>query len=255
MLQFYETQGLSQRPIQYIMTAVITIIIFIAALQQSLSGFGFALIAMPILVQLVGIQAAAPLVAALALTLNIINSIRWRDAFDFNEIKRLGVWMALGVPLGIWGIFALDETLVKGGLGVVLIAYALFVLLKPGGLPTISRGWAYPAGFLAGMMGGAYNTAGPPLILYGSLRNWSNRRFRAVLQSLFAFSASIVVLGHVITGHYAPPVLGWLAISLPGLLMAVAAGVFLDKRIKPAQLKTWITILTFLMGISLLVPR
>ena len=234
---------------------LIAAIILLAAFQQSLSGFGFALIAMPILVQLVGIQAAAPLVAALALILNIINSIRWRDAFDFSEIKGVGVWMALGVPLGIWGVFTLDEALVRGGLGVVLIAYALFALLKPGGLPAISRRWAYPAGFLAGMMGGAYNTAGPPLILYGSLRQWSNRRFRAVLQSLFAFSASIVVLGHVLTRHYAPPVLGWLAISLPGLLMAVAAGAFLDKRIKPAQLRTWITILTLLMGISLLAHR
>ncbi len=42
------------------MAIIIAFIIFVAAFQQSLSGFGFSLGAMPILVQLVGIQLAAP---------------------------------------------------------------------------------------------------------------------------------------------------------------------------------------------------
>ncbi len=237
------------------MTALILAIVFISAFQQSLSGFGFALIAMPILVQLVGIQVAAPLVAALALMLNVINGIRWRQALDFSEIKRLGIWMALGVPIGIWGIFALNETIVKVGLGVLLVAYALFALLKPEQLPTISRRWAYPAGFLAGLLGGAYNTSGPPLILYGSLRNWSHQRFRAVLQSLFGFAASIVVIGHIIAGNYTQPVLRLTVIALPGTFIAVLLGALLDRHIRPEHLKKWITIATLLLGVSLLIPR
>ena len=236
------------------MTALIALIIFLAAFQQSLSGFGFALVAMPLLVQLVGIQVAAPLVAVLALTLNIINGIRWRKALDFNEIKRLGVWMALGVPLGIWGVFTLNETIIKVGLGALLVAYALFALLKPEKLPTISRRWAYPAGFFAGVLGGAYNTSGPPLILYGSLRNWSHQRFRAVLQTMFGFAASIVVIGHVIAGHYTTSVQKLAGYALPGLLLAVILGALLDKRIASDYLKKWITIATLILGISLFIP-
>jgi len=236
------------------MAFIIALIVFIAAFQQSLSGFGFSLVAMPILVQLVGIQTAAPLVAVLALTLNIINGFRWRKALDFSEIKRLGIWMALGVPMGIWGILALNETVVKAGLGALLVAYALFALLRPEKLPTIPRRWAYPAGFFAGLLGGAYNTSGPPLILYGSLRNWSHQRFRAVLQSLFGFAASIVVTGHLIARHYTPPVLTHVVISLPGLLLAVGLGMMLDKRIQPGHLKKWITIATLILGLSLFIP-
>ncbi len=237
------------------MALLIAAIIFISAFQQSLSGFGFSLVAMPILVQLAGIQVAAPLVAILALTLNIINGIRWRHALDFSEIKRLGIWMALGVPLGIWGIFALNETSVKVGLGALLVAYALFALLRPEKLPVISRRWAYPAGFFAGLLGGAYNTSGPPLILYGSLRNWSHQRFRAVLQSLFGFAASIVVIGHFIAGHYTQSVLNLTAVALPGMLIAVLLGALLDRRIKPQHIKKWITVTTLILGLSLLIPR
>jgi uncharacterized membrane protein YfcA len=237
------------------MALLIAAIIFISAFQQSLSGFGFSLVAMPILVQLVGIQVAAPLVAVLALTINIINGIRWRADLDFHEIKRLGIWMALGVPLGIWGIFVMNETIVKVGLGALLVAYALFALLRPEKLPVISRRWAYPAGFFAGLLGGAYNTSGPPLILYGSLRDWSHQRFRAVLQSLFGFAATIVVTGHIITGHYTQPVLKLAAYSVPGLLLAVLLGALLDQHIKPEHLKKWITIATLVLGVSLLIPR
>ncbi len=243
-----------KHPQSNVMTALIVAIVFLAAFQQSLSGFGFALVAMPILVQLVGIQVAAPLVAVLALTLNIINSIRWRREMDFSEIKRLGVWMALGAPVGIWGAFALNETLVKAGLGVLLAAYALFALFKPDKLPTISRRWAYPAGFLAGMLGGAYNTSGPPLILYGSLRNWPHKRFRAVLQSLFGFAASIVVAGHIIAGHYTQPVVTWYLLTLPGLLPAALLGSLLDRHINQKLLAKWITIATLVLGVSLLMP-
>ena len=234
------------------LAAIIASVIFIAALQQSLSGFGFALISMPILVHVAGIQVAAPLVAVLALLLNLINGYRWRDSFDLSELKRVGVWMLLGVPVGIWGIFTLNVHIVNWGLGILLISYALFALLRPKTLPKVSQRWAYPAGFAAGVLGGAYNTAGPPLILYGSLRAWSNQKFRAVLQSLFAVSASVVVLGHLVAGHYTRAELRLIGFAVPGLLLGILLGARLERHLKPAWLKKWITIITLLLGLSLL---
>ena len=233
------------------MDLIIAAVIFIAAFQQSLTGFGFALVSMPILVALLGIHEAAPLVALLDLIITIINGILWREAIDIREIKRLGIWMALGVPVGIWGVIVLDEGILKAGLGALLVGYALFALFKPEKLPTISRRWAYPAGFLAGVLGGAYNTAGPPLVLYGSLRNWSHERFRAVLQTLFGFAISIVVIGHLIAGHYTPAVLHKTMIALPGMLLAVILGALLDRRIQADHLKKWVIISTLVLGVSL----
>ncbi len=233
------------------MSFIIFTILLLSAFQQSLSGFGFSLVAMPILVQLIGIQVAAPLVAALALTLNIINGIRWREYLDLSEIKRLGLWMLLGVPIGILSVDYLPENALKMGLGGLLVAYALFSLLKPEKLPIISRRWAYPAGFFAGLLGGAYNTSGPPLILYGNLRNWTHDRFRAVLQTLFGFAAAMVVFGHILTGHYTADVRHWLWITTLAVLLGVLIGALLERYLKPQHLRTWITILTLLLGISL----
>ena len=64
-----------------------------------------------------------------------------------------------------------------------------------------SRRWAYPAGFIAGCLGGAYNTAGPPVIVYGSLRQWPKEEFRAVLQAFFFVNAVFTVASHTIARH------------------------------------------------------
>ncbi len=234
-------------------TALLAFFVFVAALTQTLSGFGFSLIVMPLAVHLLGIRTAAPLVAMSALTLNIINVIRYRQSLDFSEIKRLGLLTVLGIPVGVWALGNLDEQLVQTGLGVVLVGYALFVLISPTAPHPISRRWAYPAGFLAGALGGAYNTSGPPLILYGSLRQWSLHRFRAVLQAVFLLTASIIVLTHGVAGNITPSVRSQYLLIAPLLVLGVIGGALLDHRIQPQRLSTLVTILILVLGVSLIV--
>jgi uncharacterized membrane protein YfcA len=234
-------------------TTLLAFFVFAAALIQTLSGFGFALVVMPLAVHLLGIHTAAPLVAMSALTLNIVNVFRYRQSLDFSEIKRLGLLTVLGIPVGVWALGALDEQVVKVGLGVVLAGYALFSLLKPTAARPISRKWAYPAGFIAGALGGAYNTSGPPLILYGSLRQWPHHRFRAVLQAVFLLTASIVVLTHGVVGNITADILHLYLLAVPLLLLGVLGGALLDHRIQPQRLRTLVTVLILALGISLIV--
>ena len=76
-------------------------LVFCAALEQTISGFGFSLIVMPLATLILGIKSAAPLVALTGLTLYTINLLRYRQAINFHEILRLGIAAALGVPLGV----------------------------------------------------------------------------------------------------------------------------------------------------------
>ena len=106
---------------------------------------------------------------------------------------RLGAASIFGVPIGIWILANADESLVKQILGLLLTAYAIYALVRPTSSWVPSRRWVYPTGFLAGCLGGAYNTPGPPAIVYGSLRQWPRDEFRAVMQSLFFVNATLVV--------------------------------------------------------------
>jgi hypothetical protein len=67
-------------PQDFIMFFIVAVVMLISAFTQTLTGFGSALVSMPILSPLLGIQVASPLVALMAITLEAILLIRLRSA-------------------------------------------------------------------------------------------------------------------------------------------------------------------------------
>ena len=92
---------------------LIIFIVFFAAVIQTISGFGFALMVMPLLVLTLGIQTAAPLVALTGCTLYTVNLLRYRQAVNLSEVVRLAAAAMLGIPLGVLAIRTLDGILVQ----------------------------------------------------------------------------------------------------------------------------------------------
>lgn len=237
----------------HLTTLLLAGIVLVAAMLQTLSGFGFALVVMPLAVHLVGIYTAAPFVAAIALSLYAINLLRQRQALDWTELRRLGVVAALGAPVGIWLLTRIDANIIRTALGGLLASYALYTLFGQKKVRPITQRWAYVSGFAAGCLGGAYNIPGPPLILYGSLRQWPHQRFRAVLQAIFLVNGMVVVGTHLLTRHYTQSVRALLWPAWPALLIGVALGARLDQRLPAQYLRNLIMILIFVLGLSLIV--
>jgi uncharacterized membrane protein YfcA len=231
--------------------ALIVAIVLFAAVVQGLAGFGFAVMIMPLLTLLLGLQTAAPMVALTALTVYSINLIRFRRAIDIGVVLRLGVASAFGVPIGIWLLASVDEALVKRLLGLLLSIYAIYALVRPKASWTPSRLWIYPAGFFAGCLGGAYNTPGPPAIVYGQLRRWPRDEFRAVLQALFFVNAVLVVLSHSVAHHMTTQVLGFYLCALPALVVGILISARLDRRVNRERFRALVMIMILLLGLLL----
>jgi len=228
-------------------------IIFLAALLQTTSGFGFALMAMPLVALVIGVKAAAPLVALVGFTLYAVNLIRYRRGFDQRVVLPLAVAAALGVPFGVWALGNLDEHVVKTVLGVTLIAYGLYSLWRPHTAPLRSELWAYPAGFLAGVLGGVFNTPGPPVIIYGNLRQWPRDLFRSTLQALFLFSSSLVILSHIATGNLTTATIPTYLLLVPALLLGVWAGARIDRRLSSERFRLLVIVLILATGVLMLI--
>ncbi|MGD9049912.1 MAG: sulfite exporter TauE/SafE family protein [Anaerolineae bacterium] len=235
------------------MTIVLIItIVFFAAFIQSLSGFGFAVIIMPLLSLMVGLQVAAPTVALTALTVYSINIVRYRRAIDYKELVRLGIAAALGVPLGMWVLTNMDESVVMRIMGVMLVSYAVYALVRPTTKWVLSRYWAYPAGFMAGCLSGAYNVPGPPVIVYGSLRQWPKDEFRAVLQAIFFIGGVLVVGAHLVAHRVTVEVLTFYAFALPALGMGILVGSRVDRHVDRERFRKIVTVMILLLGLTLL---
>jgi uncharacterized protein len=231
---------------------LIAAVVFLASLLQSLSGFGFAIVIMPVLTLMLGLKTAAPLVALIALTVYTINVTRFRQAIRAGEVLRLGLASAVGVPVGIWALSSVEEAVVKDVLGLLLLLFAAYGLLRPATSWMPSPGWVYPAGFVAGCLGGAYNTPGPPAIVYGTLRQWPRDEFRAVMQSLFLVNGVLVVTSHLVTGHVTTPVLTYYLCAVPALALGILIASRLDSRVDREHFRTLVMVMILVLGLSLL---
>ncbi|HBY93574.1 MAG: sulfite exporter TauE/SafE family protein [Ardenticatenaceae bacterium] len=226
-------------------------IVFLAAFLQTLSGFGFALVVMPLITIAMGLRTAAPLVALAGLTLYTVNLIRYHRRINLGEVLRLAAASAPGIPVGIWILVNVDESVIRPLLGLILIAYAVSRVVHPAAAHPHSHRWVYPAGFVAGCLSGAYNTPGPPIILYGSLRQWPKEEFRAVLQALFFLNATLTVASHVVAHSLTPAVLTSYAYAAPALLLGVLAGSCVDSRVNKDYFRTLVTVMILILGLSL----
>jgi uncharacterized membrane protein YfcA len=111
--------------------------------------------------------------------------------------------------------------------------------------------WGYVAGFIAGCLGGAYNTPGPPLIVYGSLCQWPKEEFRAVLQALFFINAVLTVSSHYVARHLTTTVLAFYPYAVLALLLGILVGSRVDVKLNRDRFRTIVTVMILLLGLSL----
>jgi uncharacterized membrane protein YfcA len=235
---------------------LLVVVIFVfASLIQSAIGFGSALVAMPLLALIVDIRMATPLVGLVVLGISGLMLARdWRKVATRDGWQLVGSAL-LGIPVGLLLLKWAPEVIVKGVLGIVLIGFGLYRLATPR-MPEL-RGpvwlWLWLSGFISGVLGGAYNTNGPPVVIYGTLRRWSPERFRATLQLVFLATGVFIAVGQGVAGLWTPEVFRLVAYSLPAVAVGTLVGGQLGPRIPQALFSRIVYGLLVLMGIMMFV--
>jgi uncharacterized membrane protein YfcA len=159
----------------------------------------------------------------------------------------------VGIPIGLFFLNAAPESTVKGILGALLIGFGLYNLVSPK-LPTLrGKQWAYLFGIVAGILGGAYNTNGPPIVLYGALRKWSPEKFRATLQGYFLPTGGTILISHGLAGLWTSTVWRLYLTALPAVLLGVMLGGWVHKRLPVQRFQNLIYAALIVMGVLLLV--
>jgi uncharacterized membrane protein YfcA len=237
----------------------VAFILFAGFLLQSTIGFGSALVTMPLLGALLGVRTATAIVGILSVVSSLIITLVDRRHIDLRQSWRLTVASFLGVPIGLLLLRMVPEGLILKGLGIVLIAYGLFSLLSSRlrlGLRLADqrdyRWLAWPMGFAAGVLGGAYNTNGPPLVVFGVLNRWPPQQFRATLQSIFFTSGIIIAFGQWAAGLWTTQALTLAALAAPALPFAILLGRWLNQRIPQAVFTQVLYVFLIVLGTRLL---
>jgi uncharacterized membrane protein YfcA len=231
---------------------VITLIVFLAIFTQAVSGFGLALVSMPLLVSVVGVQTATPLVALFGGLAELLLLAYYRQALNVKAIARLTLASLVGVPVGVFFLKRVDAEVFTAVLGAFLVGYAFYALFTPK-LPQLSWSvWAYLFGFAGGVLGGAYNTSGPPVIVYGTCRRWSGAQFKGNLQGFFLLTSIMAFITHLVNGNFTAVVWQNFWLSLPGIGLGLFLGFKLDKYLNPERFRQVVLILLIVLGLRLI---
>lgn len=245
---------------------IIVLLFALGSMVQTVAGFGSALVIMPVLTQVVGVRTAAPVQILVGFTVTMIVLYQNRHALQWREAARLIAGSVVGVPVGTLVLRSFPSTPVTACLGVLLVGYAAFefrvaprfrsAVAFEGSTCPASAAWKARAvsgfvGFCSGVLGGAYATDGPPLIIYGSVKRWPKATFKSVLQSCFLVNGLCMVCCHGASGLITRQVVMYSLYAIPGMFAGVAAGTLLDRHVDHARFRRLLLWLILVLGTAL----
>lgn len=233
----------------------ILLISFIASLIRSTLGFGESLIAVPLYLLFLPIEIAVPLSVMMSIVIALVIVIQDHKKIHFESAKWLIIYAIPGIPLGIVILIYGNETIIKIVLGIFIILYATYSLFIKDGkiLKYDNKSSLFICGFLSGVFGGAYGLNGPPLVVYGNLKQWSAKHFRATLQAYFLPVSLISVIGYYAKGLITTEVNTYFAISLTTTIPAVFLGRYLNHQLKNGSFFKYVYIGLVIIGVILMV--
>ncbi len=235
-------------------TIYIWIILFIATLVRSTFGFGESLIAVPLLILIIPIEIAVPLSVLVSILIAGVVVVQDHKQVHLRSAKWLIIFAAMGVPLGLFLLVYGNENFIKSMLGILIISYSLFCLFSKHNfqLKNDNKAWLFLCGFLSGIFGGAYGLNGPPLVVYGNLRNWTAKQFRATLQAYFLPVSLLGMLGYFYHGLWTSAVTRYFIISIPVIVPAIFLGRYLNHHLKNRAFLKYIYIVLIFLGLILI---
>jgi uncharacterized protein len=182
-------------PVEHLIA--LPVIIFLASLLQSLSGFGFSMIAMPMATLFLPAKVVAPILVVLCLMLNSTIVYKVRKHFDVRSIWPLLLTGIIFTPVGTWALIVLDELVLRLFIGVLIVVVSILLMVGLRVKIENEKPWFASLGVISGLLNGSMTLAGPPVIVFLTNQSEDKHSFRARLTGYF------LLLGIFTFGNYA----------------------------------------------------
>lgn len=182
-------------------TLFIQAIMFVASLLLGVTGFGNAMIAMPLLLFLIEPSLAIPMMKTISLFSQLAIQFMGRFPIDWRLLWILAIPAGIGTFVGAALLKASNPALLTDLVAFVIIGFAVATLLGFQGLDFVSRPLAALVGFIAGILGGAITLSGPPVVLFVSQAHAKEKDFfRGTLLAFFTVEILASLVSYVILG-------------------------------------------------------
>lgn len=226
---------------------VVALAIFIAAFMQVLSGFGFALLSMPIMTMAIPVEKAVIVSTILGALSTAWQSWKLRANAVKELVRRLVMSAFVGMPLGLVVLNLVSDRALRLSLGVAVLV-ATVLLIAPVELHRMGRSLDYGAGFVSGVLNTSLSTNGPPLVFGLQARRLPPDQFRATISLVFAFSNMLGITLFAIDGKFTVSGVTASLIALPAWFVGQALAWPIRRRVVGQRFRTLVLTMLFVAG-------
>ena len=223
-----------------------------ASFAQTLSGFGFSLLAVPLMTLVVSPRDAVVVATIIGGFSTTSQAVIDRKHVDLSIAKRLILASYAGMPFGLLAFVFVSETGLRLVLGVVVITAAL-LLLRGFRVRDDSHHLDWIFGVVSGFLSTSTSTNGPPLVFLMQARQLAPATFRATINTVFAVVNIGALALFISAGKVNSNNLAGVAAALPALGVAIAIGYAVRRHITHERFNTLVIVLLFLSAISVVV--
>jgi uncharacterized membrane protein YfcA len=228
---------------------------FAAALVTGLAGFAFGLVAAAIWLHVLTPVQTTALIVAYGLLVQGYAVWKLRHKLNIGRLAPLIIGSAIGVPFGILVLRWVPPAHLRGAIGLLLILFSLYNLIRPT-LPNLKdagRAADAGAGFLNGLVGGSTGLAGIVIVIWSSLRGWQKDEQRAAFQptGVATFVITMIALGGA--GAITHDIIKLFAMGLPALALGTWVGWRLYGKLDEAKFRKGVLLLLLVSGGALMV--
>ncbi len=219
--------------------------VFLAAGAQQLSGFGYALLAVPLLSLVIGTKDAVALASLSGLAGTGLMALRLRHRTDRPVVRRLLLGAFVGMPLGIVVLRRVPAAPLQVALSVVVLA-AVALLASGFRLRSESPRTEVGAGFVSGMINTSIGVGGPPVVLVLQAAEHEQHTFRATTVSYFLVSNLVALPLFFASGVVSDSTWAAGILAVPAALLGTLAFERVAYRVRAEQFR--VLVLTLLVA-------
>jgi len=225
------------------------LVMFWAGVIQGLTGFGFALVSVPIMTIFLSPKKTIPIVLLHAILIVIVILYEARKWVDLKRIWPLMIAGIVGMPFGTYLLIFLKASTLKVLIGSVIVLFTL-ALLKGFKRKIKSEKLAFaPVGFISGLLAGSTMMGGPPVILFFTNQGLNKNVFRANLVCYFATLSLATIPAYIAGGLITEEVVKYAVLLLPGMICGGITGIKLAHIVQEQLFKKIVLIILIVAGL------
>ncbi|MFC0472270.1 sulfite exporter TauE/SafE family protein [Halalkalibacter kiskunsagensis] len=226
------------------------LIMFLSAVVQGTTGFGFALTSMPLLTILLSMHTVVPIMVVFGLCSNILILIKVWSHVKFKKTWLFIASSVIGVPLGTYILLIIDQNTLKIITGFLIVLFAL-ALWRGYSLKIKNEKLALiPVGFSSGLLNGSISLSGPPVVLFLTNQGENKTAFRANLTSFSLILNIITIATFFVGGLINKEVMTYVFWFFPALFVGTFLGIKIASKVEQALFRKITLGLIIISGVS-----